>query len=140
MSSFNAEMMIKGHTFKLLDVNFAWFQHRDSMGKPIGEAKGGTFTIQIETSAGPQFEMLTEWMMSNKTMHNGVIRFYKEDGISRLYDFEFYDTHCISYRDVFSSTDSLPMITTLTLSAGVTRIRGLLEEKKWKVSDLGYQV
>jgi predicted TIM-barrel fold metal-dependent hydrolase len=69
-------------------------------------------------------------------MRNGVIRFYKEDGISRLYDFEFYDAHCINYRETFNSSNSLPMITALTISAGIIRVRDMLMEKKWKVSDL----
>jgi hypothetical protein len=139
MSSYNAEMTIGSNTYKVLDADISYYQHTRGGGMPSSEIQGGTFTVKIESSDGPQYDMLTEWMFGKSLMKEGYIRFYKKDGIGRLFDFEFYDAHCIRYHEHFNYANDQPMDTSLTISPGITRIRGktdLVKEQIWKVSEL----
>jgi hypothetical protein len=139
MSSFKAEITIGSNTYKVLDADISYYQHTRGGGMPSSDIQGGTFTIQIESSNGPQYDQLAEWMFGKSSMQKGVLRFYKKDGVSRLYDFEFYDAYCIRYSEHFSSTNNQPMVTTLTITPGIIRMRNIVRERPWKVSQTGNQ-
>jgi hypothetical protein len=139
MSSFTAEISIGSNIFKVLDADISYYQHTQSSGMPSSDIMGGTFTIKIESSVGPPYDMLSEWMFEKSSMKKGVLRFYKKDGTGKLFDFEFYDAHCIRYHEYFNSSDDQPMVTTFTISPGISRIRNLVKEKSWKVSESGVQ-
>ncbi|MHC1774113.1 MAG: type VI secretion system tube protein TssD [Lentimicrobium sp.] len=134
MSSFTAEIVIGSNTFKVLDADISYYQHTLGGGMPSSEIQGGTFTVKIESSSGPQYDMLSEWMLEKSSMKKGVLRFYKKDGVGKLFDFEFYDAHCIRYSEHFSSNSDQPMVTTLTISPGITKMREQVKERPWKVS------
>lgn len=136
MSSYKTELIIENTTFKVLDSDINYFQHIQNSGLPAGDIAGGTFSVKIESSSGPQFDMLAEWMFSKSQMKKGLVRFYKKDGISKLYDFEFYDAHCINYHEHFDGVNDSAMTTTITVSPGITRIGSLVKERLWKVSEL----
>lgn len=136
MSSFVAEITIGNNTFQVLEADISYFQQTRGGGMPSSGIQGGTFSVKLESSSGSQYDKLSEWMFEKSLMQKGLLRFYKKDGISKLFDFEFYDAHCIRYQEYFNSSESLPMITTLTISPGITRIRNLVKERPWKVSEL----
>jgi RHS repeat-associated protein len=134
MSSYIAELTIGSNTYKVLDADISYYQHTRGGGMPSSEIQGGTFTVKIESSSGPQYDMLAQWMFAKSSMQKGVIRFYKKDGIGKLFDFEFYDAHCIRYHEHFQYADNQPMTTTLTISPGITKMREQVKERPWKVS------
>jgi hypothetical protein len=136
MSSYIAEMTIGSNTYKVLDADISYYQHTRGGGMPSSDVQGGTFTVKIESSDGPQYDMLTEWMFGKSLMKEGFIRFYKKDGISRLFDFEFYDAHCIRYHEHFNYANDQTMDTSLTISPGITRIKSLVKERPWKISEV----
>ena len=135
-----ARMWIDKQAFEVLYVDFNYHQHKDLSGKPVGDIRGGIFSVTIESSSGPKYNLLTEWMLSADIMHNGVVRFYRKDGLSKMFDFEFYDGHCINYHETFYSGSSFPMTTTISISCAIIRLRDVVIEKKWKVSDLSAMV
>jgi len=139
MSSSVAEMTIGSNTFKVLNADISYYQLTQIGGRASSDIRGGTFTVAIESSDGPRYDQLAEWMFSKSAMKKGVIRFYKKDGVSRLFDFEFYDAYCIKYAENFNYSDNQPMMTMLTISPGITRIMDLVKERPWKVSDLSSQ-
>jgi hypothetical protein len=135
MSASIAEISIGSVTFKVLNADISYYQLLQIGGKASSDIRGGTFSVEFETSDGTQFDQLAEWMFSKTAMKKGFIRFYKKDGVGRLFDFEFYDAYCIKYTEKFDYSDSQPMITTLTISPGITRFRNLVKERPWKVSE-----
>ncbi|MFH1119811.1 MAG: type VI secretion system tube protein TssD [Bacteroidota bacterium] len=139
MSSFKAEITIGSNTYKVLDADISYYQHTRGGGMPSSDIQGGTFTIRIESSGGPQYDQLAEWMFGKTSMQKGILRFYKKDGISKLFDFEFYDAYCIRYSEHFSSTNDQPMVLTLTITPGIVRMRNIVRERPWKVSETGNQ-
>lgn len=137
MSSSLADMIIGNSTFKVRNADISYYQDIQLGGRIGSDIRGGTFIVELESSDGSQYDQLTEWMFSKTLMKKGVIRFYKTNGYSRLFDFEFYDAFCIGYQERFNYSDSQPMITILTISPGITRVRNQVKEKPWKISQIG---
>jgi len=74
--------------------------------------------------------------LSPDTMCEGYIRFYKRDGMSKLMDYEFYDTHIVGYQRDFEGYYGKVTTDKYVLSPGILRIGDMVFEKWWKVSDL----
>ena len=136
MSSSVAEITIGSNTFMVLNADISYYQQTQIGGKASSDIRGGTFSVEIESSEGLKYDQLAAWMFSKSLTQKGVIRFYKNDGIGRLFDLEFYDAFCVKYSEHFNYSDSQVMITFITISPGICRVRNLLMEKSWKVSDL----
>ncbi len=94
---------------------------------------GGLFTVAIETGTSTD---LLRLMLSPDAMCKGYIRFYKRDAISKLMDYEFFDTYIISHRTEFTCDGSKPLTDTLVFSPGILRIGDMVFEKHCKVTDL----
>lgn len=131
-----AELIMGNDTFKVLKADFSYFQQLQLGGRVSSDIRGGTFTIEIESSVGSKFDMLANWMTSKSQMQKGVIRFYRDDGIGRFFDLEFYDAYCIKYKEQFNYFEAKQLRTIMTISPGITRVRDLVMEKIWKVSPL----
>ncbi|VAW13463.1 hypothetical protein MNBD_BACTEROID03-1676, partial [hydrothermal vent metagenome] len=132
--SFLAKLYMNGRAINVLDTNVRFYQQLDpTTFQPTALPNGGIFTITIEADGSTDMLRL---MLSQDTMCNGHIRFYKRDGMSKLVDYEFFDTHVVSFHSDFDSNSNSPATDTCTLSPGILRIGDMVFEKWWKVTDL----
>lgn len=132
--SFLAKLFINGEILNVLDTDIRFYQQVDpSTFKPNSVPMGGIFYVTIEASAGTE---LLRLMLDPDDMCNGYIRFYRRDGLSKLTDYEFFDTFVVGFRTEFSAYDSTPMTHRLVFSPGILRIGDVVFEKWWKVTDL----
>lgn len=112
--SFLAKLIIDENTMNVLDCSFNFEQGADHTGKPSQRPKGGQINLLIETSKKIDF---SEWIISQDSIKNGEIVFYRRDNLSSLKKITFKDAHCISYHESFNADDNDPFKTRLVVSA-----------------------
>jgi len=132
--SFLAKLFINGRVIKVLDTNIQFYQKINSASfKPSSLPMGGVFDITIEADGTTD---LLGLVLSPDIMCEGYIRFYKRDGMTALQDYEFFDTHIVSYRRNYEGYFGQVTTDYYVFSPGILRIGDMVFEKWWKVSDL----
>ncbi|WP_378184162.1 type VI secretion system tube protein TssD [Aquimarina sp. SS2-1] len=131
--AFQAKLFINDQERNVLDGTFLYQQLIDHNGRPKTTIHGGGITLLIESTKDD--ELFYDWMFSTHTMYNGYVRFYKRDGYSKLFDFEFANCHCIHLEEKFNAEGNSPLKMELVLSPGIQRVRDVLFEKNWNPSN-----
>ncbi|WP_430906200.1 type VI secretion system tube protein TssD [Maribacter sp. 2-571] len=132
--SFLAKLYINGRVINVLDTNIQFYQDVNPISfKPSALPAGGVFNMTLEADGTTD---LLNLAVAPDTMCNGYIRFYKRDGMSKLVDYEFYDTYVVAYKRVFEGYMGRVTTDHYTLSPGILRIGDMVFEKWWKVTDL----
>jgi hypothetical protein len=112
--SFLAKLHIDGEEYNILDFDTQFSQGKDATGKPIGEPKGGTISVIIESTQSTNF---LSWMLNSSMTKDGKIVFYRRDAMSKMKELSFVKAFCVNYREQFTSTNNIPMKITLELVA-----------------------
>ncbi len=132
--SFLAKLFIHGKAINILDTNVRFYRGiHPTTFQPTTIPMGRGFTVTIEADGNTK---LLGLMLSPKAMCEGYIRFYKRDGLSKLNDYEFFDTYVVGYQRDFDGVHGQQTTDTLTFSPGILRIGSMVFEKPWKVTDL----
>jgi len=131
--SFLAHLFINGRTINVLHSYISFHQNRDISNKPVGRVHGALIPLTIELSH--HTDILHQMMAINQLV-DGSIRYYKRDGMSKRYDYEFWDCIIARYKVSFSSTTTAPTTVDLLLSPGILRIGDAVHKKPWHVTDL----
>lgn len=131
--SFLAKIFVDDEERNILNADYLFYQYKDLTGLPYSGAQGGQLDIELESTSNDR--LWYDWMLSYALMKKGYIRFYNRDGMSKFFDIEFWDCYCTDLKETFRSVGTQPMKMGISLSAGIYRIRGLVFEKSWKVSD-----
>ena len=132
--SFLAKLFINGRTINVLDTNIRFYQQINPESfKPAALPMGGVFSITMEADGTTD---LLNYALSPDLMCEGYIRFYKRDGMTRMQDYEFFDTHIVCYQRDFEGQYGKVTTDRFVLSPGILRIGDMVFEKWWKVSDL----
>ena len=131
--AFQAKLFINDQERNILDTSFLYRQLIDTNGRPKNNVHDGKISLTMESTKND--ELLYDWMFSNQTMYQGYVRFYRRDGFSKLFDYEFANCHCIHLEETFSSVGNDPLKMRLVLSPGIQRVRGVLFEKSWNPSN-----
>ncbi|MBS7229752.1 hypothetical protein KHA90_01835 [Flavobacterium psychroterrae] len=98
--------------YRLLAFDYKSTQRLDSTGKPFGEPTGWLIDLTIESDSS---SALLQWALGNE-VKNGIITFYKPDGMSRFKEVEFKKAYCISHHEKFEANGTLPMRQMITIS------------------------
>ncbi|CAZ98057.1 type VI secretion system tube protein TssD [Zobellia galactanivorans] len=130
--SFLAKLFINGRRINVLDTDIHFDQNIDPYTfKPTSLPQGGIFTVTVEADGTTDILALA---LARDTMCSGYIRFYNRGGMSKLTDYEFFDTYVVScqrnYDDLSTAKD------TYVFSPGILRIGDMVFEKPWKITDL----
>ncbi|GAA3784328.1 type VI secretion system tube protein TssD [Flavobacterium ginsengiterrae] len=126
--SFLAKLQIDGEEFNVLDFNIKFSKEIDSLNKPVGSTKGGTVKITIEANQSTSF---LSWMLSSDLTKDGKITFFRRDAMSKMRELVFEKTYCISYYEEFNSTNEIPMIISMELTAKELVFGDAKFFKKW---------
>ena len=131
--SFLAHLFINQRKIRVLRSRVRFYQHKDMTGKPEGRVNGGIIHFTIELTGDSD---LLHQMMNAEQMVEGYFRFYKRDGMSKLYDYEFFDTHVFYYRVHQTASGKNPAMIDIGFSCGILRIGSAVLKKPWHVTDL----
>ncbi|EKT3967490.1 hypothetical protein NTJ12_002582 [Flavobacterium psychrophilum] len=112
--SFLSTLHIDGEEYNVLEFNIDFKQEKDTTGKPIGDAKGGTIKVIVEATQNSTF---LSWMLNSNLTKDGKIIFYRRDALSKMKELDFKKAFCINYQEQFTSTTDIPMKITLELIA-----------------------
>jgi hypothetical protein len=112
--SFLSTLHIDGEEYNVLEFNIDFKQEKDTTGKPIGDAKGGTIKVIVEATQNSTF---LSWMLNSNLTKDGKIIFYRRDALSKMKELDFKKAFCINYHEQFTSTTDIPMKITLELIA-----------------------
>ncbi len=127
--AFLAKLFINSEERNVLDAAFLYNQLVDHSGRPKTDVKGGLIDFIIESTKND--ELFYDWMFSDHTTYNGYIRFYKRDGYSKLFDYEFANCYCVGLKEYFNASGTENPRMKIKLSPGIQRVRGIIFEKKW---------
>ncbi|WP_298311873.1 type VI secretion system tube protein TssD [uncultured Aquimarina sp.] len=131
--AFQAKLFINDEERNVLDSTFLYRQLIDTNGRPKTSIQGGKISVLIESTKND--ELFYDWMFSTHTMYEGYVRFYKRDGYSKLFDFEFANCHCVHLEEKFNAEGNSPLKMELILSPGIQKVRGQIFEKNWNPSN-----
>lgn len=132
--SFEAKLFLDEESWDIINSQFLYQQMIDDNGRPCMNPSGGYIEMRIQTDN--KDDILMNWMLSPDLMKNGYVLFYKRDGLTRDFDFEFWDAHCIQYTNSFNINSQEGLTTTLVISPGVQKLKGAVLEKHWRVTDI----
>ena len=110
--SFLSTLQVDGEVYNVLEFNIDFKQEKDTTGKPIGDAKGGTIKLTIEATQNTTF---LSWMLNSNLTKDGKIIFYRRDALSKMKELDFKKAFCTHFQEQFSSTTDIPMKITLEL-------------------------
>ncbi|WP_405266788.1 type VI secretion system tube protein TssD [Cellulophaga sp. Ld12] len=131
--AFLAKLFINGEQRNVLNGNYVYHQLLDARGKPKAKVEGGQLNFVVESTGDDALFHL--WMLDDYQMYDGYIRFFKRDGLSKLFDFEFANCYCVGLREQFSATGHDPLKMELTITPGIQRVRDVIFEKVWNPSN-----
>ncbi len=131
--SFLAKLFLDNTERQILNADILVRQTTDWLGRPDSMPQGGLINVKI---ASTYETMFWEWMVSPTMMKEGYIRFYKHDGMSKLFDLEFWDCYCVDYYEFFDDSSNEPLELNLTFSPGIIRIKNVVFEKNWKQTNI----
>lgn len=131
--AFLAKLFINGEQRNVLNGNYVYHQLLDARGKPKAKVEGGQLNFVVESTGDDSLFHL--WMLDDYQMYDGYIRFFKRDGLSKLFDFEFANCYCVGLREQFSATGHDPLKMELTITPGIQRVRDVIFEKVWNPSN-----
>ncbi len=131
--SFKAVLYIENQERTLINAELVYAQMADRNGRPTQLPMGAPLFLNFASTA--RDELFYDYMFSSARMCKGYIRFFKRDGMQKDFDIEFANAHIIGLKEHFSSTGKEPMSIALTVSYGISRVRGIIHEKKWNPSN-----
>ncbi len=131
--SFLAKIFVDDQERAVLNADYLFYKTKDLYGQPTSQALGGQLDVALEST--DHDHPWYDWMLSHDLRKKGHISFYNRDGLSKLFDFEFWDCYCTGLHESFRSTGTTPMTLQLSLSPGIYRIRDYVFEKSWKISE-----
>ncbi len=127
--SFKARLELEGKEYNIINIEYGFAQNTDQSNKPIGVPRGGKIYLSIESRGETDF---LDWMVSSTQTKKGKIVFYKPDEhMSILFKIQFEDAYCVDFTEYFSSTDKIPMLIKMTISARKLDFGNVTYENKW---------
>lgn len=131
--SISARLFVEDQEYNILEFDLKFNQEVDFMGNPISNFKGGYWDIKLETIKSP---LLLQWMLDSSSMKKVKIVIPSRFGTSKSRNIELLDTYCISNNKAFNSTNTEPLITSITLSpASMIENGEVVFSKSWRVTD-----
>jgi len=127
--SFLAKLELDNEVFNVLEFDIHFSQHVDNNGKPANKTKGGEIKLVIEST---QTDLFSDWMVSQTSVKDGKIIFYRRDAMSTMKNITFSKAYCISFRKSFRSEGSIPMVTEIVITSNEVKVGNTMFENNWK--------
>jgi len=118
--SFLAKLELDNEVFNVLEFDVTFTQNVDNNGKPANKTKGGQIRLVVEST---QTDLFSDWMVSQTSIKDGKVIFYRRDAMSTMKNVTFKKAYCISFHKNFRSEGVNPKntnCTNQTISNGIT--------------------
>jgi hypothetical protein len=127
--AFKATLSVDGgDEIRLLHVSYALNRSVDATGRPSSEVRGGTITLEIESTDDTS---ILEWMMGSWTQKSGVIKFFKKAEEAKMKELKFENAYCIQYAESIDAVGDNPMTINFTISAEKISVGGASFKNPW---------
>lgn len=127
--SFLAKLEIDNAVFNVLEFDVHLTQEIDNNGKPANKPKSRQIKLLIETT---QTDLFSDWMVSETSVKDGKIIFYRRDAMSTMKNVTFKKAYCISLKKAFSSQGAVPMTTEILITSKEIKIGNTVFDNNWK--------
>lgn len=118
------------------DVNFfhlSIYQHTDSLGRPASRTKGGTMTIEFNSTDD---NVINEWMINPAMRQDGKVVFKQINSPITLREVSFFNAYCVSMIEQSNAgTGSGQIITTIVISPERVQTGAIQLDKKWPATE-----
>ncbi|MEN2401046.1 type VI secretion system tube protein TssD [Flavobacterium sp. MC2016-06] len=98
--------------YRLITFDLKSTQPVDKTGKPSQRPSGLLIDLVIESDSDTS---LLQWALGNEPK-DGIITFYKADGMSKFSEVKFQKAYCVSLAEKFEANGTLPMRQIITIS------------------------
>ncbi|MEZ0129536.1 type VI secretion system tube protein TssD [Flavobacterium sp. LBUM151] len=129
--SFLAKLELDNEVFNVLEFDVTFTQNVDNNGKPANRTKGGQIRMVVEST---QTDLFSDWMVSQTSIKDGKVIFYRRDAMSTMKNVTFKKAYCISFHKNFRSEGANPMTTEILISSNEIKIGNTVFESNWKNS------
>jgi hypothetical protein len=129
--TFKAELSFKdsNNVYTVFECDYNFDQEIDITNKPSGKPKPGIVSVLFESKMD---EDIVRWMFSPGNVRSGEINFYSDESKEKkLKTLIFNNALCIGLQDRFSSSGSLPMLTTIRFVAEKMTLDGVDYNANW---------
>lgn len=127
--SFLAKLELDNEVFNVLEFDILFTQNVDNNGKPANKTKGGQIKLIVEST---QTDLFSDWMVSQSSIKDGKVIFYRRDAMSTMKNVTFKKGYCISFRKSFRSEGAVPMITEIVITSNEVKVGNTLFDNNWK--------
>ena len=121
-------LTIGDKTYGVVECAYDFHQSIDETGKPVSRPQGGSITFVMPTTSDEDL-FFYKWMFNKTEVQSGYFRFvvFTNDNKKSYKTVEFINAYCIELKDYFNDNDSKLMYTTVTISAQIIHIGGLMD-------------
>lgn len=112
MGAASGILTLDNKEYRLITFDYRASQPVTWNGKPSGRPSGFFIDLTIESDSDTS---LLEWALGNEAK-DGVITFYKPDGMSKFNEVKFKKAYCIRHEERFEANGKLPMRQIITIS------------------------
>ncbi|MEL6671119.1 MAG: type VI secretion system tube protein TssD [Bacteroidota bacterium] len=129
--SFNATLKLDSGEYRVLHCSYSLQRDIDFSGRPSSDVRGGTITVEIESSGDTSF---FEWMTNPFTQQSGSIVFKKRNEDSTMKEMKFTDAYLVGLDESYDAVGDNPMTERLTFSAKTIALGNGEHENDWPSS------
>lgn len=92
-----------GETWRIVHMDYNFFQPVDRFGLPSGSPDGGFINFMVESSSDDI--TLIHWMLAQQTMTDGCAIFFDRNG-RVVREVNFKGAYCVYYKEIFDAFDN----------------------------------
>ncbi|GGN08908.1 hypothetical protein GCM10010967_50870 [Dyadobacter beijingensis] len=121
-----------GDGIAVISCSYSLSQSTDDKGRVSSKVYGGNVFIQVDSSSASDSQSLWEWMVDpDGKKASAKVTFKNVDEEQTQKELELTDVYCVQYSESFVETGSMPMTTSITLSAREIKLFGTPHTNRW---------
>lgn len=130
--SFKVTLTLEGQEMPVLECSYTLEREISFSGQPTTVVKGGTITLEIESSEDYVF---FDWIINPYKTKNGSLKFFKRNNSSVVMkELQFEDAYLVYYNERIDTSTEMPMVQTMIISANKLTTKDATHHNKWNES------
>ncbi len=133
MASFKGVLTVGTFSTPINFFHLNIFQSVDSLGRPASQTRGGTMTIEFNSTAD---RVVAQWMIDPAMRFAGSVVFMQIDMPVKLREILFENAYCIDLHERSDGTGAGgQMVTTIVISPEIINAGNIKLDKKWPATE-----
>lgn len=133
MASFNCELFLDGHSYRVTRCSYGFSQATAHRGRAAAKVRSGVIALGLSV---PDGDALVDWAASPSKKLNGQLVF-RDIGSPMVRELvEFEDAYCVGYDETFAAgnKDDGAYECVLHISAGKISVGAEVKDNHWELS------